>query len=213
MKKIFLILLSAFALSGCGKETIVERIEVRKGNIIHSGYGEPKNSIGEVGDYYLDLSAVELYGAKTSVGWGTPIALKGEKGVQGMKGERGIKGEKGEKGEKGDRGEKGEQGERGMRGDDGIQGERGERGEKGERGERGEKGQEGAKGEQGMRGLQGERGEKGRDATGANKIIGGMGIPSDTIGQIGDWYIDKLNKNLYGPKTEIGWGTGISLKL
>lgn len=97
MKRILsiMVLLSAFALSSCGKETIVERIEVRKENIIHSGYGGPKNSIGEVGDYYLDLSAVELYGAKTSFGWGTPIALKGEKGVQGMKGERGMKGEKG----------------------------------------------------------------------------------------------------------------------
>ena len=32
-----------------------------------------------------------------------------------------------------------------------------------------------------------------------------------SIGKVGDWYIDTQNKHLYGPKTNSGWGTGISL--
>ena len=37
-----------------------------------------------------------------------------------------------------------------------------------------------------------------------------MGAPNN-IGKVGDWYIDTQNKHLYGPKTNNGWGTGISL--
>jgi hypothetical protein len=47
----------------------------------------------------------------------------------------------------------------------------------------------------------------------ASKILGGAGTPTNTVGNIGDWYIDRIGKVLYGPKTETGWGTGISLKL
>lgn len=89
MKKMFFIAVAMFAMLttvSCGKETITERIEVRKGNLIHSGYGVPSSSLGEIGDYYIDLQNVHLYGAKTSQGWGNPINLKGEKGDRGEKG-------------------------------------------------------------------------------------------------------------------------------
>jgi len=112
MKKMFFIAVAMFAMLtnvSCGKETITERIEVRKGNLIHSGYGVPSASLGEIGDYYIDLQNVHLYGAKTSQGWGTPINLKGEKGDRG---EKGFMGWQGDKGDKGDRGQKGDQGKR-----------------------------------------------------------------------------------------------------
>ena len=36
----------------CGKETIVERVEVQKGTSIHSGNEVPNESLGNIGDYY-----------------------------------------------------------------------------------------------------------------------------------------------------------------
>ena len=117
--------------SSCQKETVVERVEVQKGNIIHSGMGAPDASLGNIGDYYLDLASSNLYGSKTTEGWGNPISLKG------IQGEKGVKGEKGEKGDKGDRGEKGDRGDQGPKGDQGDKGLKGEQGDKGDQGERG----------------------------------------------------------------------------
>lgn len=206
MKKMFFIAVAMFAMLttvSCGKETITERIEVRKGNLIHSGYGVPSSSLGEIGDYYIDLQNVHLYGAKTSQGWGTPINLKGEKGDRG---EKGFMGWQGDKGEKGDRGQKGDQGEKGERGQKGDQGEKGDRGEKGDKGDKGEKGEIGQKGDKGA--STGEKGDKGKDGA---RIYGGTSAPRPSLGVEGDWYIDTLNKKLYGPKTNSGWGQGVSI--
>ena len=84
-----------------------------------------------------------------------------------------------------------------LKGTDGEKGEKGNDGAKGEKGEKGEKGNDGAKGEKG------EKGEKGNDGT---QIIPGIGAPTPSIGNNGDWYIDTKNKKLYGPKTQNGWG-------
>ena len=84
-----------------------------------------------------------------------------------------------------------------LKGTDGAKGEKGNDGAKGEKGEKGEKGNDGAKG------------EKGNDGT---QIIPGIGAPTPSIGNNGDWYIDTKNKKLYGPKTQNGWGNeGIPL--
>ncbi|RZK63467.1 MAG: hypothetical protein EOO95_13415, partial [Pedobacter sp.] len=32
------------------------------------------------------------------------------------------------------------------------------------------------------------------------------------MGAVGDYYLDKTSYNLYGPKTETGWGVALSLK-
>ena len=184
IKKMFLVavaVLGILAASGCSKETITERIEVRKGNLIHSGYGAPTPTLGEIGDYYLDLSTVALYGAKTTEGWGAPINLKGERGEKGYMGWQGQKGDKGDKGEVGEKGDKGDQGEKG------FQGPKGDKGPKGDTGP--------------------SIGEKGKDGA---RIYGGSSAPSNYIGVEGDWYIDVLNKKLYGPKTHMGWGTGMN---
>ena len=81
-----------------------------------------------------------------------------------------------------------------LKGTDGEKGEKGNDGAKGEKGEKGEKGNDGEKG---------EKGEKGNDGT---QIIPGIGTPTPSIGNNGDWYIDTKNKKLYGPKTQNGWG-------
>ena len=203
MKRIFVVIvavLGAYIVVGCGKDTekIIERVEVQKNALIHSGVGAPSKEVGNIGDYYLDISNTNLYGAKTAQGWGTPISLKGIQGAKGDKGDTGAKGDKGDTGAKGD---KGDTGAKGDKGDTGAKGDKGDAGAKGDRGDAGAKGDTGAKGDKG------EQGVAGQDGT---KIYAGMGAPNN-IGKVGDWYIDTQNKHLYGPKTNNGWGTGISL--
>ena len=62
------------------------------GSQIYSGTGTPATTIGKTGDYYLDKASGNLYGPKTSAGWGTPISLKGSKGDKGDKGDQGSTG-------------------------------------------------------------------------------------------------------------------------
>ena len=186
MKKIILMavaVLGALAINSCRKETetIIERVEVQKGNQILSGIGAPTETLGNVGDYYLDLSNSNLYGAKTAQGWGNPISLKG---IQGDKGENGDTGATGQKGEKGDTGATGQKGDKG---DTGATGQKGEKGDTGATGQKGEKGDTGTPGQNG------------------SKIYAGIGAPTINIGAVGDWYIDSQNKRLYGPKETSGW--------
>lgn len=65
------------------------------GSQIYSGTGAPAASLGVEGDYYLDKSSFELYGPKTSNGWGTSILLKGPQGPAGPQGPQGPAGEDG----------------------------------------------------------------------------------------------------------------------
>ena len=81
-------------------KTDTERVEIKgergeRGNLILSGIGVPDASQGTIGDYYLDLSTANLYGAKTAKGWGTPISLKGLKGDAGADGANGTNGQDG----------------------------------------------------------------------------------------------------------------------
>ena len=198
MKKIILMavaVLGALAINSCRKETetIIERVEVQKGNQILSGIGAPTETLGNVGDYYLDLSNSNLYGAKTAQGWGNPISLKG---IQGDKGEKGDTGATGQKGDKGDTGATGQKGEKG---DTGATGQKGEKGDTGATGQKGEKGNTGATGQKGDKGDTGTPGQNG------SKIYAGIGAPTINIGAVGDWYIDSQNKRLYGPKETSGW--------
>lgn len=88
------------------------------GSAVYSGKGNPTVDLGQPGDYYLDITASELYGPKTKGGWEDPISLKGEKGDRGETGPKGPKGDKGEKGSTGPKGSKGERGEAGQDGAD-----------------------------------------------------------------------------------------------
>ena len=219
-----ILLISSFTITNCQKETVVERTEVQKGNLIHSGTGAPDASLGSIGDYYLDLSTSNLYGAKTAQGWGNPISLRGLQGEKGEKGDKGDKGDQGNKGDQGERGEQGVKGDKGDKGDRGLKGERGKQGFKGEQGPNGEHGQQGPKGEDGKQGPNGEdgkQGPKGEDGKpgsngkdgqagvpdkGVGRLFSGTGAPKKEIGQDGDFYIDILHKRLYGPKEGGNWG-------
>ena len=157
----FALLIGTLFLLSCAKETIVERVEVQKGSIIHSGLTPPDNSIGSIGDYYLDLSSYNLYGSKTAEGWGNPINLKGIQGEKGEPGRPGDKGDKGDPGRPGDKGDKGDPGKKGDKGDPGRPGDKGDKGDPGIQGIPGQKGDPGERGERGERGLKGERGKQG----------------------------------------------------
>ena len=200
-----ILLISSFTITNCQKETVVERTEVQKGNLIHSGTGAPDASLGSIGDYYLDLSTSNLYGAKTAQGWGNPISLRGLQGEKGEKGDKGDKGDQGNKGDQGERGEQGVKGDKGEKGDRGLKGERGKQGFKGEQGPKGEDGKQGPKGEDGKPGSNGKDGQAGAPDKGVGRLFSGTGAPKKEIGQDGDFYIDILHKRLYGPKEGGNW--------
>ena len=92
MKKfIYLAMFVGLSLASvqCTK-TIEERIvEHERTNTILSGATAPTATIGSVGDYYIDLTSVNLYGPKTVEGWGNPVSLRGLQGQNGTNGQNG----------------------------------------------------------------------------------------------------------------------------
>ena len=61
-------------------------------------------------------------------------------------------------------------------------------------------------------GDQGNPGTNGQNGADGSKIYADNGTPANSVGSIGDYYIDKEAKIFYGPKTATGWPTtGISL--
>jgi hypothetical protein len=54
------------------------------GNRILSGNGSPSSGTGNNGDFYIDLTAVSLYGPKTAGSWAGSISLKGLPGSPGI---------------------------------------------------------------------------------------------------------------------------------
>lgn len=68
------------------------------------------------------------------------------------------------------------------------------------------------KGENGTDGAKGEKGEQGLKGADGSTIHSGTGAPAGSLGNIGDFYLDKNTAELYGPKTATGWPTPISLK-
>ncbi|WP_440999083.1 hypothetical protein [Fodinibius sp. SL11] len=53
---------------------------------------------------------------------------------------------------------------------------------------------------------------KGEDGEDGSQIHAGSGAPDPSLGDLGDFYLDQANYDMYGPKTENGWGSPINLK-
>jgi len=70
----------------------------------------------------------------------------------------------------------------------------------------------GPAGPQGSAGLQGTGGSQGAAGPAGSQIFEGNGVPTDTLGNVGDFYINAANDSLYRPKTLSGWGKAISLQ-
>jgi hypothetical protein len=51
------------------------------GNAILTGSGIPAASLGNSGDFYLDITSYMLYGPKTAQGWGPGVSLQGTPGT------------------------------------------------------------------------------------------------------------------------------------
>ena len=297
MRKYLSTLLVASVLAAsCTKdaEVIREKI-VSQSRPILSGQGQPENTKGEDGDYYLDLANADLYGPKTKGAWGAPaLNLRGVAGKDGKDGANGTNGATPRIGDNGNwwvgntdlgvkaqgtQGQKGQDGATPRIGDNGnwwvgntdlgvkAQGAQGQKGQDGRNGQDGRDGQNGrdgaipsigdngnwwvgdqdtgkpARGEQGERGIPGTNGrdgnngftpyignngnwwvdnrDTGRPARGENgapgrngqngtdgsKILAEDRAPQATDGVKGDYFIDKVAKIFYGPKTDAGWPT------
>ncbi len=63
-----------------------------------------------------------------------------------------------------------------------------------------------------LKGSKGDPGKDGAIGVAGSKIHSGKGLPLSTLGVNGDFYFDTENITFYGPKSDLNWGTPISLK-
>ena len=274
MRKYLSTLLVASVLAAsCTKdaEVIREKI-VSQSRPILSGQGQPENTKGEDGDYYLDLANADLYGPKTKGAWGAPaLNLRGVAGKDGQNGQDGQPGRDGQNGTNGitptisedgywvinnqktDIKARGNDGQPGAPGQPGTPGRPGANGQtptitisedgywvinnqkttekaRGNDGQPGAPGRPGADGQtptitisedgywvingvtsttkaRGNDGQPGAPGRNGQDGANGSKILAENRAPQATDGVKGDYFIDKVAKIFYGPKTETGWPT------
>ncbi len=153
------------------------------GKSLLNGTTNPDQTTGAEGDFYINTSTNEIYGPKTSTGWGTAISLIGAQGIQGQAGTNGLQGIQGLTGLIGQNGAKGNDGAVGAQGIQGLTGNTGAQGIQGLQGLTGDTGPEGLQGIhgiQGMIGLAGQNGINGNDgavgATGTQGLQGASGI-------------------------------------
>ena len=151
-------------------------------------------------------------------------AAKGPRGPKGPKGERGEKGEKGDSGAAGQNGANGTSGTNGTDGEDGLDGATVLNGSGAPSNSEGENGdfyiKTGSSPEifgPKTAGAWGSgtklKGSNGTPGTNGNTVLNGTGTPSNTEGEEGDFYIKTgASPEIFGPKTESGWGSGTSLK-
>ena len=240
MKKYLLpLLFVALTAVHCTKdaEQIIRERVVTHGSAILSGSGAPDASKGEKGDYYLDITTSDLY-TKTETGWGTtPIMnLRGLQGNPGRDGQNGhtpvfsiidgywaIDGVKTTTKAQGDKGQDGHTPVfsviDGYWAIDGVKTTTKAQGDKGQDGRTpvfsiidGYWAIDGVKTTTKAQGDQGNPGTNGQNGADGSKIYADNGTPANSVGSIGDYYIDKEAKIFYGPKTATGWpATGISL--
>ena len=117
------------------------------GNTILNGTGAPTTNVGNIGDFYLDKTKINLYGPKTTLGWPTSfVSLKGPKGDTGAQGPKGATGATGPQGPQGTMGATGPAGPQGAKGDTGATGVTGPKGATGPAGPKGDKGDRGPAG-------------------------------------------------------------------
>lgn len=64
----------------------------------------------------------------------------------------------------------------------------------------------------GADGQDGQDGADGQDGEDGSQIFSGTTAPTASLGDVGDFYLNTSNFNLYGPKTGSGWGTPINLQ-
>lgn len=87
-----------------------------------------------------------------------------------------------------------------------------QQGATGPAGPAGATGPAGAKGDTGAPGPAGPQGPQGPAGANGNTLLNGTVAPDNSVGNLGDFYLDVATDMLFGPKTAGGWpATGISL--
>jgi hypothetical protein len=173
----------------------------KDGSTTLSGNETPTDAIGKDGDYYLDRSNYLLYGPKTTAGWGIPILLKGASGTQGPTGAAGKDGSIIFSGN-------GIPGNAiGNNGDYYLDQNTGNL-----YGPKTVGGWGNPLSLRGANGTNGTNGSNGVDGTNGSVTYSGTTAPSLTVGNNGDYYLDKSAYLLFGPKTNAGWGVPILLR-
>lgn len=92
------------------------KAQVAAKHALLSGVGAPAVTLGTSGDFYMDVTALQIYGPKSFAGWGVPTSLIGPKGETGAAGSQGAKGDTGATGAAGPGGPTGPQGATGPAG-------------------------------------------------------------------------------------------------
>lgn len=115
----------------------------------------------------------------------------------GPPGPQGEKGDQGDQGIQGIQGVQGIQGNQGIQGVQGIQGPIGSIGPTGPKGDTGAQGAEGPSGPQGIQGPTGSTGPQGTPGQDGATWRDGVGVPSDTLGDDGDFYVRTDSPNTF----------------
>lgn len=90
----------------------------RVGQVTFQVTAPPANTVGQDGDWAIDLTHGLIYGRKTNGAWpaGVPFQTVGSVGPQGAKGDKGDRGDVGPKGDTGPSGTQGQKGDTGTTG-------------------------------------------------------------------------------------------------
>lgn len=159
-------------------------------NTLLNGKGVPETSLGINGDFYIDKTAMNLYGPKALGKWPLPVSMRGAAGPMGPVGIDGKAGERGvtstsSTGVAGSKGETGAIGPVGATGAPGASGSGGA-GPMGATGAVGATGATGATGAAGINGVNGTAGSSGTNGTnGISGASGDRGLQGST-GSTGD---------------------------
>ena len=161
-------------------------------NTIRSGSGVPSASLGNDGDFYIDLKSMNFYGPKKNKLWPLPISRRGPVGATGPSGVDGKNGATANA-------TAGAQGPAGPKGDAGATGATGATGAAGPAGPAGSNtGTAGPKGDTGATGATGAAGPKGDTGTAGatSSYFGDITFPSVLAGVSGSTAVSNGFANL-----------------
>ncbi len=195
-KRFFLFHLMFLFLLSCTKEGDVgpQGFEGLSGTKIYTGTTSPETTLGIAGDFYFHLGSSDFYGPKTTTGWGDPVNLRGATGAVGATGPTGAPGAPGAAGSKILNGTVAPVSSQGQAGDYYLNLSNTD-----------------LYGPKTTSGWGNAINLKGANGVNGTKIYSGTAIPAASIGVNGDYYFRTSTAQLYGPKTDAGWGTSISL--
>jgi len=158
-------------------------------NTIRSGSGVPSASLGNDGDFYIDLKSMNFYGPKKNKHWPLPISLRGPVGATGPSGVDGKNGTTANA-------TAGAPGPAGPKGDTGATGPAGATGATGPAGPAGSNtGTAGPKGDTGATGATGPKGDTGT-AGATSSYFGDITFPSVLAGVSGSTAVSNGFANL-----------------